>query len=103
MADGQVLASTQPQLRNRNQIGPALVRQYPAELATQGIGGTPVHRILIDENGNVRQAVLVRSSGHPALDSGARTVTLQMKFTPATYNDCRLPYVTEMPVVFEAR
>jgi TonB family protein len=103
LEEGRVLASTLPQIINRDEVGRELVRQYPRDLAMSGVQGTAMYKLLIDADGVVSHAVLAQTSGHRALDAGARTVALRMRFAPATYQQCRLPFVADIPVVFSSR
>jgi TonB family protein len=98
-----VLAATRPELRNSDQVRRALIREYPADLRDRGVGGSTVHRVLIDSDGRIVDAVLARGSGYSTLDDAARNVVAVMTFYPATYERCRVAYVHDLPVVFTAR
>lgn len=98
-----VLATTRPELRNSQEVRRALIREYPADLRDRGLGGSTVHRVFLDQDGRIVDAVLVESSGYSTLDAAARKVVAAMTFYPATYGDCRVAYVQDLPVVFKAR
>jgi TonB family protein len=98
-----VLAATRPELRNSDQVRRALIREYPADLRDRGLGGSTVHRVLIDPDGRIVDAVLAQGSGNSTLDDAARNVVAVMTFYPATYERCRVAYVHDLPVVFTAR
>ena len=57
--------------------------EYPVDLWNQGIGGTALVRVLVDEAGGVDSVTVAVSSGVPALDSAAVTGARQMEFEPA--------------------
>lgn len=98
-----VLATTRPGLRNAGEIRRALVREYPADLRDRGLGGTTVHRVLLDQDGRIADAALIGRSGYSALDAAARKIVAAMTFFPATYDGCRVAYIQNLPVVFTAR
>ena len=61
-----------------NEIRP----EYPKWAKEQKITGSVIFEILIDQNGDVRQAKVVRSL-HPTLDELAKNAIMKFKFKPA--------------------
>src|SRR6266542_2754653 len=57
--------------------------EYPPELAAQGIGGSVVLALVIDEQGAVTQATVVEPSAHRAFDAAAIHAVTQFAFQPA--------------------
>ena len=55
---------------------------YPDEESRQKHGGTVTLRFLIGADGKVKDSLVVRSSGHPALDEAARTGIAKCSFHP---------------------
>ena len=70
LEDGPVFTpyTVRPDIRNREDVAPALEREYPPLLRDAGIGGTTQLWFLIDEEGAVGRVMVNRSSGHAALD-----------------------------------
>ncbi len=72
------------------QSKPKLVKSapliYPAEAKAEQQEGTVILDLRIDEQGNVIDVELKRSSGHALLDSAALKYGPQLVFTPATWN-----------------
>ena len=95
--------TVRPDLINRDEIGRALVRDYPPLLRDASIGGTAVFWFLIDETGKVIKTELKTSSGYPALDEAAAKVAAIMRFTPAKNRDKNVPVWIEIPILFQAR
>jgi TonB family protein len=60
-----------------------LEERYPQELKASGTGGRVVLSLTIDRRGRVRDAAVVSSSGHDALDAAALEVAGALRFTPA--------------------
>ena len=58
---------------------------YPQELFDQGVEGTVLLRLFVDETGTVSpdSATVVESSGNPQLDTAALRGVSQMRFAPA--------------------
>ena len=92
-----------PELTNRAEVTRALISNYPPLLRDAGIGGSPTVHFFIDENGVVRNTMLSKSSGYPALDQAALTVAAAMRFTAAKNRDRDVPVWVEIPIVFTAK
>jgi TonB family protein len=67
---------------------PAIIKtvrpKYPEEAREAKIEGDVVLLVYIDENGDVRNAVVQYSPGFAALDEAAKVAALECKFKPAT-------------------
>jgi protein TonB len=72
--------------------------KYPPEAFVKKIEGTVEVEILIDINGRVSKARVVRSI--PALDEAARQTVLQWVFSPAIKNGRPVATVASAPVTF---
>lgn len=93
-----------PELRNRNEYGQALQRQYPPMLRDAGIGGTVTLWVFIDESGSVQNTRIVQSSGYEQLDQVAESVMRQVaQFSPALNRDQRVPVWIQIPVTFQTQ
>jgi TonB family protein len=95
--------TVEPTLTNRTHVQRVLERQYPANLRDAGIGGTPTVWFFINENGQVINTQLNRSSGYDALDRAAIEVAREMRFTPAENRGQRVPVWISLEIRFEAR
>ncbi|HEY8550299.1 MAG TPA: energy transducer TonB [Vicinamibacterales bacterium] len=92
-----------PRLLNPDEVERALQRTYPRLLRDAGIGGTVHVHIWLDENGEVVQFRIGRSSGYPVLDEAALRVVEIMRFTPAQNRDRAVRVIVHLPIHFEAR
>lgn len=95
--------TTKPELKNRDEVARALVRNYPPELRDRGIGGTTLIWIYVDEQGHVRQARVKESSGQPTLDAAAIRVANAMRWSPAVNRDVTVGVWIQVPIAFKAR
>ena len=95
--------TVKPDLKNRDVVARALVRNYPPLLRDAGIGGTTLLWMLIDENGTVMKTQVKEKSGHDALDEAARKVGEVMKFTPALNRDQKVKVWIQLPIVFKTQ
>jgi protein TonB len=57
---------------------------YPEEARKNRVEGTAILKAVIDEQGQVQDPTVEKSSGHPDLDQAALDAVSQWKFTPAT-------------------
>ncbi len=57
---------------------------YPAEARKNRIEGTTIVKAVIDEQGEVQDPTVSKSSGHPGLDQAAIDAVSQWRFKPAT-------------------
>lgn len=91
-----------PELKNREEVGRALVRYYPPLLRDAGIGGTVLVWFFIDEEGRVQKTQIQKSSGQQSLDQAALRVADLMRFTPALNRDQKVKVWVALPIVFSA-
>lgn len=95
--------TVKPELRNRDAVGRALIRNYPPLLRDAGIGGTVLLWALIDETGNVMKSQVKEGSGHDALDGAALKVADIMQFSPALNRDQKVKVWIQLPIVFKTQ
>ncbi|MGQ0560564.1 MAG: energy transducer TonB [Gemmatimonadota bacterium] len=95
--------TVKPELKNREAVSRALVRNYPPLLRDAGIGGTVLTWLLIDETGNVVRTQVKEGSGHDALDQAALKVADIMRFTPALNRDQKVKVWIALPIVFRTQ
>lgn len=92
-----------PTLINRQEVAPALEREYPRMLRDAGIGGSVRVWIFIKEDGTVPDVRVDRSSGQPPLDEAALRVARTMRFSPALNGDEKVPVWVSIPITFMVR
>ena len=92
-----------PQLKNRDDVGRALEREYPPLLRDAGVGGKVEVWVRISDQGKVEDVQIHQSSGHPALDEAAIKVGQVMEFTPAMNRDKQVPVWVSIPITFQVR
>jgi protein TonB len=95
--------TVKPDLKNREAVSRALVRNYPPLLRDAGIGGTVLTWLLIDEAGEVIKTQVKEGSGHDALDNAALKVADIMQFTPALNRDQKVKVWIALPIVFKTQ
>lgn len=95
--------TVRPSYTNAAEVRRALEREYPPLLRDAGIGGTVEVNFFIDENGEVQNAVVDKSSGHTALDDAALRVAPVFDFTPALNRDKVVPVWVTFPITFTTR
>ena len=95
--------TVKPDLKNRDAVMRALVRNYPPLLRDAGIGGTTLVWILVDEGGQSVKAQVKESSGHDALDQAAIKVADVMQFSPALNRDQKVKVWIQLPIVFKTQ
>ena len=95
--------TVKPELKNREEVGRALQRDYPPLLRDAGVGGTVLIWALIDEQGTVMKTQVKQGSGHDALDAAAQKVGAIMKFTPALNRDQKVKVWIQLPIVFKTQ
>jgi TonB family protein len=95
--------TTEPRLRNTDDVAKLLEANYPPLLRDAGIGGTAIVWFFIDDEGNVRSTRIQTSAGHQALDEAALRVAAAMSFTPAENRGRRVPVWVQIPIKFTAR
>jgi protein TonB len=92
-----------PNLKNRDDVGRALEREYPPLLRDAGVGGKVEVWVRISDKGEVEDVQIHQSSGHPALDEAAIKVGQVMQFTPAMNRDKQVPVWVSIPITFQVR
>ena len=92
-----------PTLRNREEMGRLLEREYPPLLRDAGIGGTTKVWFFIDETGKVVKTQINVSSGHQALDEVAIKVADRYVFSPAMNRDKPVPVWISLDITFKTR
>ena len=92
-----------PTLRNREDVGRALEREYPPLLRDAGVGGKVEVWVRISDKGTVENVQVNQSSGHPALDEAALKVGQVMQFSPAMNRDKQVPVWVSIPITFQVR
>jgi TonB family protein len=92
-----------PNLKNRDDVGRALEREYPPLLRDAGVGGKVEVWVRISDKGAVEDVQIHQSSGHPALDEAAIKVGQVMQFTPAMNRDKQVPVWVSIPITFQVR
>lgn len=74
---------------------------YPREALRDGLQGTVMLRVVVDEAGKPIEVSIATSSGHRVLDRAARDQVLRKwKFVPARQNGRAVRAVGSVPVVF---
>lgn len=74
---------------------------YPDVCRQAGIEGQAVVQVLVDVNGTVAEAKILKSSGNEALDDAALTAARQFIFTPARQRDRNVRVWVSIPFRFE--
>jgi protein TonB len=92
-----------PSILNRSEVVAAMNREYPPLLRDAGIGGTVRVYFFIDENGQVQDRRVDKSSGHAAIDTAAMAVAEVYDFTPALNEDTNVPVRVSFPITFQVR
>lgn len=95
--------TVKPLLNNREEVAAVYRREYPPQLEDDGIGGTVLLWVFIDENGSTQDCLVARSSGHQALDSAALAVAAVMRFSAALNGERKVPVWVSIPLTFTAR
>lgn len=76
---------------------------YPVELWDEGVEGTTVLRIRVDETGTVDSVEVLESSGHEGLDAAALAGARELRFEPGRRNGDRIRMWASLPVHFSTR
>jgi protein TonB len=92
--------TTAPRLKNVDEAGRALEREYPPMLRDAGVGGRVEVWIRLDETGALQDVRVSVSSGHQGLDEAALRVARTMRFDPAMNRDKRVPVWVSIPITF---
>jgi TonB family protein len=83
-------------------LNPNTPVEYPAPLLAQGIEGTVLLRLYVDEKGQLRRdsSRVAESSGYPALDSAALAAADRFRFAPALRRGAPVATSFVQPVQF---
>lgn len=76
---------------------------YPIDLWDDGVEGTTLLRLRVDEAGVVDSVEVVESSGHEGLDAAAITGARDLRFQPGRRNGKRIRMWASLPVHFSKR
>jgi TonB family protein len=90
-----------PGLINREDVGRAMATEYPRNLRSQGIGGTVLLWLLIDETGKMERVRVKETSGYGELDAAAIRVGYVMKFSPALNRSAPTKVWIALPLMFK--
>ena len=93
--------TVRPELRNRDEVVAALMREYPSILRDAGVGGQVVVWFFISETGQVLERRVSQSSGHQQLDDAALKVADIYRFTPALNRDQTVQVWIQLPITFQ--
>ncbi len=74
--------------------------QYPAAAAEFGAAGTIVVRVLVGEDGRVKETQLLKSFGNPACERAALDAARQWQFNPATKDGIPFEQRVSIPFTF---
>lgn len=90
-----------PELQNAGEVSVRLQELYPDSLEEDGVGGSVVLWLEVDERGRVRKSLLEESSGYDALDQAASRIAADMDFSPALKRDERVGVWVQQRIRFE--
>lgn len=74
--------------------------EYPRDAWAAGVGGEVLLRIRITEEGAVDSVLVMRSAGHPSLDSAAVAGALRLRYRPARQGKEAVAVWGTLPVRF---
>jgi len=77
--------------------------QYPELARRAGIEGNTVVKALVDIDGSIIEANILKSSGNQMLDQAALTAAMRAKFTPAKQRDKFVRVWVSIPIKFQLR
>ena len=75
--------------------------EYPRLSKRLGETGVVMLRVFIDEAGRVRDAEVIRTSGHPRLDDAAMAAVQKARFKPPSENGQAVSGYAQVPVDFQ--
>lgn len=76
---------------------------YPVELWDEGVEGTTLLRVRVNETGVVDSVEVLESSGHEGLDAAALTGARELRFQPGRKDGKRIRMWASLPVHFSKR
>lgn len=77
--------------------------KYPESMEKAGIQGTTILRLLVDEEGRVKEVRVMESSRHRPLDEAAMQAATKILFKPGKVSDKAVPCYVSVPYRFELR
>jgi protein TonB len=77
--------------------------EYPEMARRARIEGQVIVKVLVDVDGSVAEAQILKSSGNDALDEAALTAARQARFTPARQKDMPVKVWISIPFNFYLR
>lgn len=89
-----------PRIVNPREVATALQHYYPPLLRDEGIGDTVNVALLIDRDGQVREATVNGPSRHAAFNEAALRIARTMRFTPVFNGPHRVPLRVTMDITF---
>lgn len=92
-----------PEVRNVDAVRTALVREYPATLRDQRIGGRVLMHVYVSAAGAVQDCRVAEGSGYTLLDEAALRVCNVYTFVPARNMGENVAVWVAIPIDFSAR
>ncbi len=91
-----------PSILNKTEVVKAMEKAYPPLLRDAGVGGTVIVYFFVGADGTVQNTKIFKSSGRPALDAAALSVSKVYRFSPALNRDEKVPAWIQFPITFQA-
>ena len=95
--------TVRPEIRNRQEVQAALIREYPGVLRDAGVSGRVVVWLYVSDRGMVLDRRVSRASDNVQFDEAALRVATAIRFTPAENRGDPVAVWIEIPITFEAR
>jgi protein TonB len=92
-----------PSVRNTSAVEAALVREYPATLRDQRIGGQVLMHVYVSATGQMQDCRVAESSNYNLLDQAALRVCSVYEFVPARNMGEAVAVWVAIPISFSAR
>ena len=93
-----------PEITNPEEVEQVLMREYRASgLMEQGVEGTTIVWMFVNERGRVEDVRIGTSSGNEAVDQAALRVARVYRFKPALRRNKPVPRWIGLPITFAAR
>ena len=90
-----------PEIKNRDEVRAALMREYPPLLRNAGVGGQVVVWFFISEDGTVLDSRVSQPSVHKALNEAALKVADVFRFSPALNRENVVQVWIQLPITFQ--
>jgi protein TonB len=90
-----------PEIKNRDEVRAALMREYPPLLRNSGVGGRVVVWFFISEDGTVLDSRVSEPSAHRQLNEAALKVADVFRFSPALNRDKIVQVWIRLPITFQ--